>query len=132
MSFYRTLVATVAAFSLASAVFAAETTTATPDQQPAVKTEAAAVKKAPKMQKKAANAEQTGNMQQAEKIDLNKATAKELAAVKGLNANKARAIVTYRKKNGDFKSLEDLKQVKGFKRMDEKTLKDIQDQLTVG
>ncbi len=49
-----------------------------------------------------------------------------------MTVSKARAIVSYRKKNGDFKSIEDLKQVKGFKKMDEKTMKDLEDQLTVG
>jgi competence protein ComEA len=51
--------------------------------------------------------------------------------VKGLNAAKARAIVAYRKKNGEFKSLEDLGNVKGFKKIKPDTFKTIQEQLTV-
>jgi competence protein ComEA len=123
MSFYRNLVTAIAAMGLASAVFAADdmaNTDATP-AQPAATTTAEAQQAAP-----AADATAS------DKVNLNKATAKELAKVKGLNASKAKAIVIYRKKHGDFKAVEDLKEVKGFKKMDEKTLKDIEDQLTVG
>ena len=52
--------------------------------------------------------------------------------VKGLNAARAKAIVTYRKKHGDFKSIDELKEVKGFKKMNEKKMQEYQDQLTVG
>ncbi len=118
MSFYRTLMATVAAVGLASLAFAADATTAA-KQSTANTTQSADMQQA-------SDADQTG------KVNLNKATAKELAKVKGITANKAKAIVAYRKKNGDFKSVDDLKEVKGFKRMDEKTMKNIQDHLTVG
>lgn len=118
MSFYRNLIAAVAAMGLASAVFAADTTNAA---KSATTTKPAA----------AATAQQTADATPADKVNLNKATAKELAKVKGLSLNKSKAIVAYRKKQGDFKSVDDLKNVKGFKRMDEKTMKDIQEQLTV-
>ena len=118
MSFYRIVMAAIAALGLATAVFAEESTTAT--------SSADANKTAVEAQSdQAANATQ-------EKVNVNKATAKELVKVKGLNTTKAKAIVAYRKKHGDFKSLDDLKLVKGFKKMDEKTMKDIQDQLTTG
>lgn len=65
------------------------------------------------------------------KINLNKATAKELLKVKGINASKARAIVAYRKKHGDFKSLDELTHVKGFKKIKADSLKEIEDQLIV-
>jgi competence protein ComEA len=52
-------------------------------------------------------------------------------AVKGLSASKARAIISYRKQHGDFKSLDDLKQVKGFSKLSDDQLKSIQDQLTI-
>lgn len=122
MSFYRTVIAAVAAMGLASVAFAAESTDAA--KEPAAVTQSAATT--------TADAQQASDAAQTEKLNLNKANAKELAKVKGLNANKAKAIVAYRKKHGDFKSVEDLKEVKGFKRMDEKTMKDIQNQLTVG
>ncbi len=109
MSVYRLFIATVAAMSLATAVFAADQTTTTTGD----------------------TATQASDAQQA-KVDINKATAKELMKVKGLNAAKARAIVAYRKKHGEFKSLDDLKEVKGFKKMNEQTMKAVQDRLTIG
>ncbi|EKD54320.1 MAG: Helix-hairpin-helix repeat-containing competence protein ComEA [uncultured bacterium] len=66
------------------------------------------------------------------KVNLNKATAEELAKVQGLNASKAKAILSYRKKHGDFKSMDDLKTVRGFKRMSDQTFKTITDQFTLG
>lgn len=129
MSFYRSMIATVAAMGLATAVFAADETSTTA-QKPA---DAAAPQA---MQ--TADANSTANTQAAQpaaeqtKVDLNKATAKDLMKVKGLTASKAKAIVAYRKKHGDFKSLDDLKEVKGFKKMKDDTMKQIQDQLTIG
>ena len=63
------------------------------------------------------------------KVNLNKATVADLMKVKGLNAAKAKAIVSYRNKHGDFKSMDDLKQVKGFKKMKDAEWKIITDQL---
>lgn len=70
----------------------------------------------------------------AQPIDINTATAKELAdGVHGLGMNKAVAIVKYREANGPFKSINDLTKVKGVK---EKALNSIladkRNQLTVG
>jgi competence protein ComEA len=47
-------------------------------------------------------------------VNLNTATKEELEAVKGIGPVKALAILDYRKKNGSFKSVDDLKNVKGF------------------
>ncbi len=47
-------------------------------------------------------------------VNLNTATKEELDAVKGIGPVKAQAIVDYRQKNGSFKSVDDLKNVKGF------------------
>lgn len=112
MSFYRTFIAAVAAMGLASAVFAADTTGAAKNPS-------------------AAKVEKTAVTSSTEKLNINKATAKELATIKNMTPNKAKAIVSYRHKNGDFKSVEELKQVKGFKRMNETTLKEIEDHLTM-
>lgn len=114
MSIYRSLLAAIAAFAVAAPVFAdtnAQTNQAA--QHPA-----------------AAAAQQVATAEQI-KTNINKATAKELMKIKGMNASKARAIVAYRKKHGDFKSLDDLSSVKGFKKMKPDNLKEIQDQLSV-
>ena len=46
-------------------------------------------------------------------VDLNKATQAELEALKGIGTVKAKAIIEYRNKNGNFKSADDLDNVKG-------------------
>lgn len=47
-------------------------------------------------------------------VDLNKATQTELETIKGVGPAKAKAIIDYRTKNGPFKSVDDLDNVKGF------------------
>jgi competence protein ComEA len=47
-------------------------------------------------------------------VNINTATAEELDAVKTISPAKAKAIVDYRTQNGPFKSLDELKKVKGF------------------
>ena len=64
-----------------------------------------------------------------QKTNLNNATAQELLLVKGLNTSKVRAIIAFRKKHTSFKSLEELRQVKGMKRLKPNEMKEIQDQL---
>jgi competence protein ComEA len=136
MSIYRRLIVAVAAMGLATSVFAAEdaaTTTTTETTTAAAPAEAAAP--APTAEAAPAAAETTTTTtttSSTEKLDLNKATVKELMKLKGVSAAKAKAIVTYRKKHGDFKSVEDLKEVKGFKKLNEKKMQEIADQLTVG
>ena len=49
-------------------------------------------------------------------VNINKATADELAAVPLMTPELAKGIVKYREDNGDFQSLEELLQVKGFTR----------------
>src|ERR1019366_2193327 len=96
MSFYRTLIATVAALGLATSVFAADDATPamtdSTTQTTTTETTAAAVTQ----------------------VNVNSATVEELAKVKGLNAAKAAKIVKYRDANGNFASLDDLKKVKGL------------------
>jgi competence ComEA-like helix-hairpin-helix protein len=65
----------------------------------------------------------------AAKISLNKADVKVLMQVKGMNAYKAHAITAYRKQNGDFKTVDDLVKVKGFKRMKPENMKSMIEQL---
>ena len=48
-------------------------------------------------------------------VDINKADAKTIAKeLDGIGLSRAQAIVEYREKNGAFKSLDDLKKVKGI------------------
>lgn len=75
--------------------------------------------------------DQVAAISEQHKLNLNTATAKELIGVDGINPSRARAIVSYRKKNGDFKSLQDLVNVKGFKRLKPNALQNIKNQLTV-
>ena len=62
-------------------------------------------------------------------VNLNTATVAELDGVKGIGPSKAQAIVDYRTKNGPFKSLDDLKNIKGF---GDKSIARMKDELTVG
>ncbi len=48
------------------------------------------------------------------KVDLNTASEADLQKIKGVGPAKAKAIVEYRQKSGGFKSVDDLKNVKGF------------------
>ena len=126
MSFYRNVIVAVATMGLATAVFAAdESTNATQSQAGAAQQVAA-------NDTTTTTTVATSTSTTQDKVDLNKATPKELMKVKGLNKSHVKAIMSYRKKNGNFTSVDQLKDVKGFKKMDEKTMKEIQDQLTVG
>ena len=47
-------------------------------------------------------------------ININTASAEELTSLKGIGEKTAQAIVEYRQKNGAFKAIEDIKNVKGI------------------
>jgi competence protein ComEA len=61
------------------------------------------------------------------KVNVNKATAAELSTALELPAKDAEAVVAYRTKNGDFKTLDDLKKVP---ELDAKKLDEKKDKLT--
>ena len=61
-------------------------------------------------------------------VNLNTASRDELVAVPGIGPAKAQAIVEHRKAHGPFKSVDDLKQVKGFR---DKLIERLRPELTV-
>lgn len=131
MSFYRKLLVTVAAMGLAASVFADDATTGTTTSTDTTTQAApAATDTSADSTTTTKTTTTTTSDASTDKVDLNKATVKELMKVKGLNAARAKAIVTYRKKHGDFKTVDDLKMVKGFKKLNEKKMQQIADQVT--
>jgi competence protein ComEA len=62
---------------------------------------------------KRAEASQTQGQEQSSKVDINTATASELAGLKGIGVKRAADILAYREANGPFKSIEGLSKVKG-------------------
>jgi competence protein ComEA len=63
-----------------------------------------------------------------QKVNINTADKKTLMTIKGINSKKAQNIISYRTKNGNFKSVNDLLKVKGFSK---KCLAKISKYLTV-
>lgn len=61
-------------------------------------------------------------------VNLNTATKDDLDKVTGIGPVKAQAIIDYRKKNGPFKSVDELENVKGF---GSKSVKKVRSELTV-
>jgi len=62
-------------------------------------------------------------------VNINTASASELAAINGLGEVKAKAIVAYREQKGPFKSVDELKDVKGI---GEQMLAKLRPQVTLG
>lgn len=61
-------------------------------------------------------------------VNINTASEAELDALPGIGAAKAKAIVEYRKAHGDFKTVDDLKNVKG---VGDKVFAKLKDQISV-
>lgn len=64
------------------------------------------------------------------KVNINTASLQDLMNVKGMNRLKAKSIVRYRNQHL-FKSLDELSSVKGFKKLDQESLKSIQEQMSI-
>jgi competence protein ComEA len=62
-------------------------------------------------------------------VNLNTATAAELQALPGVGANTAKLIIEHRQKNGGFKKIEELMNIKGI---GEKSFLKIKPMVTVG
>lgn len=62
-------------------------------------------------------------------VDLNTATQAELESINGIGPKKAQAIIDFRKKNGSFKSVDDLDKVPGFGK---KTVDEVKKDIVVG
>src|SRR3990167_1893532 len=123
MSFYRSIISALAAFVVAVPVFADQAAKASAPQVDQKKIQVADASN---------SAAQNTDQQAAQvRINLNTATVKDLMQIKGINAYKAKSIIAYREKNGNFKSIDDLAKVKGFKRMKKDKLITIQHQLMV-
>ena len=65
----------------------------------------------------------------ADPIDINTATQEQLESLAGVGPTKAKAIIAYRTEHGNFKTVDELDNVKGFS---SKTLDKLRDQATVG
>ena len=124
MSFYRLFVSAIAAMVITAPVFADDTASVGTSSD---QTQAAQPATAGDTQ--AANGQQ-GSAEQTQ-VNINTASVSDLVRVKGVTGTKARAIVAYRKKHGDFKTVNDLAKVKGFTHMKSDEMKAMFAQFTV-
>ncbi len=79
-----------------------------------------------KVEKKTNN--KTDTKKTSGKVSINNATEKELMTLKGIGSAKAKSIIEYRNKNGAFKSIEELKKIKGI---GDKIFESIKDSITL-
>lgn len=64
-----------------------------------------------------------------DKININTATAEELDTLPNIGPARAADIITYREQNGGFKTIEEIKNIKGI---GDKSFEDLKDLITVG
>jgi comEA protein len=61
-----------------------------------------------------ATGDKSGSAIQSGKVNINTANLKTLSSLAGIGPERAKNIIDYRSKNGSFKSIEELKKVKGI------------------
>lgn len=122
MSFYRTMLAAVATLVIASPVLADDAMGSAMTATPSANSMSATTS--------TSSTTTTTTSTTTHKINLNTASTKDLLKVKGINSSRAKAIIAYRKKNGNFTSVSDLAKVKGFTKMSGSRLQAIEGQLT--
>ena len=71
----------------------------------------------------------TATENQTDKININTADAAELDKIPGIGPARAADIITYRESHGGFKSIEEIKNIKGI---GDKTFESMKDLITVG
>jgi competence protein ComEA len=71
----------------------------------------------------------TATVMSTETVNLNSATAAQIASLPGIGLKTAELVVQYRTKNGPFKKIEEVMNVRGI---GEKSFLKIKDRLTVG
>jgi comEA protein len=119
--------------ALSTAVFAADENIATSLNQPiSVSTTSTNTAQEPTVVKKTSHKHKKAHKEISilEKVNINKDEEQKLAKVKGIGPKKAKAIIDYRVKNGNFKSIDDLLNVK-TRGINKKFLKKVSDHLTV-
>lgn len=80
-------------------------------------------------QKQVAGATTQDEQAQSDKININTALAEELDKLPNIGPARAADIIAYREENGDFQTIEEIKNIKGI---GDKSFEDLKDLITVG
>ena len=67
-----------------------------------------------KNSKESNNSSENKDISRNDLVNINKATTDELQTLTGIGPSKAAEIISYREKNGEFKKVEDIRNVKGI------------------
>jgi competence protein ComEA len=136
MSFIRKMLGCAIAACFALPVLATDTMQpATEAQAPQQQVANAAQPAAEQLATNSAQPTENANMPQdataanQQPVNINTATADQLATLKGIGEKRAQAIIAFREQNGPFKSVDDLTSVKGISK---KFIEKNRDHLTIG